>query len=121
MRPGIVHRLDKDTSGAIIIAKSDKAYINIAQQFKNREIKRVYRTLVWGQIREDKATITAPIRRHPKKRVKMQVASKGSREAITYFTVIERFDEFTFLEVTIETGRTHQIRVHMQYRPPSCW
>ncbi|HHY70923.1 MAG TPA: RluA family pseudouridine synthase, partial [Thermoanaerobacterales bacterium] len=108
MRPGIVHRLDKDTSGVIVIAKSDIAYMSISKQLKNREVKKVYQTLVWGQVQEDGATITAPIGRHPLKRTKMLVAAKNSRKAITHFSVLERFDEFTLLEVTIETGRTHQ-------------
>lgn len=115
MRPGIVHRLDKDTSGVIVLAKTDSAHMSISKQLKNREVIKVYQTLVWGKVRENKATINAPIGRHLIKRTKMQVTLKNSREAVTHFKVIERFDEFTFLEVTIETGRTHQIRVHMQF------
>ena len=115
MRPGIVHRLDKDTSGAIVLAKTDNAHMSLSRQFKNRQVTKVYYTLVWGNVKEDKATINAPIGRHDVKRTKMQVASKSSREAVTHFKVIERFNDFTFLEVTIETGRTHQIRVHMQF------
>lgn len=115
MRPGIVHRLDKDTSGAIVLAKTDIAHISISKQLKNREVTKVYQALVWGKVGENKATINAPIGRNLVKRTKMQVTSKNSRDAITHFKVIERFDEFTLLEVIIETGRTHQIRVHMQY------
>jgi 23S rRNA pseudouridine1911/1915/1917 synthase len=115
MRPGIVHRLDKDTSGVIVLAKSDIAHKSISKQLKNREITKVYRTLVWGQVQENKATINAPIGRHPLKRMEMLVTAKNSKEAITHFHVLERFNDFTFLEVTIETGRTHQIRVHMKF------
>lgn len=115
MRPGIVHRLDKDTSGVMVLAKTDNAHMSISKQLKNREVTKVYQTLVWGQIQEDNATITAPIGRHPLKRTEMLVTAKNSKEAITHFKVLERFDEFTLLEVTIETGRTHQIRVHMKY------
>ena len=112
LRPGIVHRLDKDTSGAIVLAKTDKAHMSLSKQFKNREVTKVYQALVWGNVREDKATINAPIGRHMVKRTKMQVTSKSSRDAITHFKVIERFEGFTLLEITIETGRTHQIRVY---------
>lgn len=115
MRPGIVHRLDKDTSGVIVLAKSDLAHKSISKQLKNREVTKVYRTLVWGQVQENKATINAPIGRHPMKRTEMLVTAKNSREAITYFKVLERFKDSTFLEVNIETGRTHQIRVHMKF------
>ena len=115
MRPGIVHRLDKYTSGVIVVAKNDIAHINLSKQLKNREVKKVYQTLVWGKVQEDRATINAPIGRHPIKRKEMVVTTKNSKEAITHFKVLERFDEFTFLEVAIETGRTHQIRVHMKF------
>jgi 23S rRNA pseudouridine1911/1915/1917 synthase len=115
MRPGIIHRLDKDTSGIIVLAKSDAAHMSISKQLKKREVRKVYQTFVWGQVSETKGTISAPIGRHPVKRKEMSVSVKNSREAITHFTVLERFDEFTFLEVTIETGRTHQIRVHMKF------
>jgi len=115
MRPGIVHRLDKDTSGVIVLAKTDSAHKNIAMQLKNRQVTKVYRALVWGKVQEDAATINAPIGRHQVFRTKMQVTLKNSREAVTHFKVLERFKDFTLLELTIETGRTHQIRVHMQY------
>lgn len=121
MRPGIVHRLDKDTSGVIVLAKSDNAHMNLTNQFKNRDVKKVYQTLVWGQVHEDKASITAPIGRHPLKRKEMLVTTKNSREAITHFVVLERFDEFTFLKVNILTGRTHQIRAYEIYRSSDCW
>ena len=106
IRPGIVHRLDKDTSGLIIIAKNDKAHINLSEQIKNREVKKTYLALVRGVIKENDATINMPISRSTKDRKKMAVVKSG-KEAIT------RYNNYTFLEVKIETGRTHQIRVHM--------
>ena len=112
IRPGIVHRLDKDTSGLIIIAKNDKAHINISEQIKNREVKKTYLALVRGVIKENEATINMPIARSTKDRKKMAV-SKNGKNAITHFKVLKRYNNYTFVEVRIETGRTHQIRVHM--------
>ncbi len=112
IRPGIVHRLDKDTSGLIIVAKNDKAHINLSEQIKNREVKKTYIALVRGVIKENEATINMPIARSTKDRKKMAV-SKDGKEAITHFKVIKRYDKYTLIEVKIETGRTHQIRVHM--------
>lgn len=112
IRPGIVHRLDKDTSGVIIIAKNDKAHINLSNQIKNREVKKMYIALVRGVIKENEATINMPIGRSTKDRKKMAV-SKNGKEAVTHFKVIERFDNYTLLEIKIDTGRTHQIRVHL--------
>lgn len=114
IRPGIVHRLDKDTSGLIIIAKNDKAHINLSEQIKNREVKKTYIALVRGVIKEDEATINMPIARSTKDRKKMDV-SKVGKNAITHFKVLKRYDKYTLLEVKIETGRTHQIRVHMSH------
>lgn len=111
-RPGIVHRLDKDTSGLIIVAKNDKAHINLSEQIQNREVKKVYLALVRGVIPENEATINMPIARSTKDRKKMAVDKKG-KVAITHLKVLERFEKYTYLEVAIETGRTHQIRVHM--------
>ena len=114
IRPGIVHRLDKNTSGAIIIAKNDKAHINLSQQLKNHEIKKTYIALVRGIVKENNGTINMPIARSKTDRKKMAV-SKDGKEAITHFKVIKRYEEnnCTLLEINIETGRTHQIRVHL--------
>lgn len=112
LRPGIVHRLDKDTSGLLIIAKNDKAHIAMSNQIKERKVKKTYIALVRGNIKENEATINMPIARNPKDRTKMAVI-KGGKEAITHFKVLKKNNKYTLLEVNIETGRTHQIRVHM--------
>ena len=112
IRPGIVHRIDKDTSGLLIIAKNDKAHIKMSDQIKNHEVKKTYIALVRGHMKEDKATIDMPIARSDKERTKMAVSKRG-KNAITHLTVMEKFEKFTLLEVVIETGRTHQIRVHL--------
>ena len=111
-RPGIVHRLDKDTSGLLIIAKNDKAHINMSEQIKNRKVNKKYIALVRGVIKENEATINMPIARSKKDRKKMAV-DKNGKEAITHFKVLKRYDNYTLLEIKIDTGRTHQIRVHM--------
>ena len=116
LRPGIVHRLDKDTSGLLIIAKNDKAHIQVSEQIKNREVKKTYIALVRGTIVEDEATINMPIGRSTKDRKKMAVTKNG-KEAVTHFKVLNRYTtnkgSYTLLEIKIDTGRTHQIRVHM--------
>ena len=114
IRPGIVHRLDKNTSGAIIIAKNDKAHINLSEQLKNHEIKKTYIALVRGIVKENNATINMPIGRSKKDRKKMDV-DKNGKEAITHFKVLRRYKDCTLLEINIETGRTHQIRVHLSH------
>ena len=112
LRPGIVHRLDKDTSGLLIVAKNDEAHMNMSNQIKNREVKKIYYALVRGVVSENEATINMPIARSTKDRKKMAV-SKNGKEAVTHFKVLERFNKYTLLEVKIDTGRTHQIRVHL--------
>ena len=112
IRPGIVHRLDKDTTGVIIIAKNDKAHINISKQIKDRQTKKIYIALVRGVVSENEATINMPIGRSTKDRKKMAVRKDG-KEAITHFKVLKRYPKYTLLEIKIDTGRTHQIRVHM--------
>lgn len=113
LRPGIVHRLDKDTSGAIVAAKNDKAHLSLTKQFKERIIKKKYIALVWGVVKDDEGIIDMPIGRHISHRQKMSVAAKRGRTAVTHYKVLKRFSHFTLLEIRIETGRTHQIRVHL--------
>lgn len=115
IRPGIVHRLDKDTSGVMVAAKNDQAHLNLAEQIKNRTASRKYWAIVHGIIAEEQGIINAPIGRHPSDRKKMAVTFSNSKEAITRFRVIERFVNYTLVECKLQTGRTHQIRVHMQY------
>ncbi len=113
MRPGIVHRIDRDTTGAIVICKNDQAHQSLAQQLKEHSITRSYRAIVWNNLKEDEGTVDRPIGRHPVDRKKMAVNEKNGKTAVTHYRVLERFDRFTYIECRLETGRTHQIRVHM--------
>lgn len=115
IRPGIVHRIDKDTSGLLIVAKNDFSHEKLAMQIKDHSFKRQYRAVVHGNIKDDFGTVDAPIGRSTKDRKKMCVTDKNSRNAVTHYEVLDRFDGFTYIKVTLETGRTHQIRVHMSY------
>lgn len=114
IRPGIVHRLDKDTSGVMVAAKNDAAHVDLAEQIRLKTAHRIYQALVLGTIAEEKGVIRAPIGRHPTERKKMAVVPNG-KEATTHFRVLERFSSYTFVECRLQTGRTHQIRVHMAY------
>lgn len=112
-RPGIVHRIDKDTTGLLVVAKSNEAHLGLSEQLKNHQIKRIYETIVDGRIEADHGKISAPIGRHPVNRKKMAVNVKNGKPAVTHFRVLERFRSHTYLQCELETGRTHQIRVHM--------
>jgi 23S rRNA pseudouridine1911/1915/1917 synthase len=114
IRPGIVHRIDKDTSGLLVVAKNDETHRKLSEDLSKHEISRVYIALVYGVITENEGTINAPIARHPKNRLKMAVLPDG-KAAITHFKVLERYGKHTLIECRLETGRTHQIRVHMQF------
>ncbi len=113
IRPGIVHRIDKDTSGLLIVAKTDAAHRFLAEQIKAHSFKREYEAVVCGMLRDDTGTINAPIGRHPVKRKQMAVTEKNSKEAVTHYQVLRRFAAFTHVRLRLQTGRTHQIRVHM--------
>jgi 23S rRNA pseudouridine1911/1915/1917 synthase len=118
IRPGVVHRLDKDTSGLIVFAKNDASHSNLAKQLKNREVKKIYSALVHGEVENDSGVIDAPLGRHPVHRKKMAVITSGShkrREALTHYRVIKRFRGYTLVELDLKTGRTHQIRVHLSH------
>lgn len=115
IRPGIVHRIDKDTSGLLMIAKNNMAHQSLAEQLAAHSITRAYRAIVYNNFQEDKGMVDAPIGRDPKNRLKMAVTEINSRKAVTHYNVLERFGAFTYIEARLETGRTHQIRVHMAY------
>lgn len=113
MRPGIVHRIDMDTTGAIVICKTDRAHQILADQLKEHSISRKYRAIVYGNFKEDTGTITGDIGRHPIDRKKMAIVQRNGKPAVTHYRVLERFGSYTYIECQLETGRTHQIRVHM--------
>ena len=115
MRPGIVHRIDKDTSGLLMVAKNDYAHEKLVKQLTEKTVTRKYKALVHGVIPHDAGTVDAPIGRDKRDRQSMTVTDENSRHAVTHFHVLERFKDFTFIECQLETGRTHQIRVHMKY------
>ncbi|MBR2715843.1 MAG: RluA family pseudouridine synthase [Ruminococcus sp.] len=115
LRPGIVHRIDKNTSGLLIVAKNDRAHKHLALQIKEHSFTREYLTIVYGGFKDDNGTVDAPIGRHPIDRKKMCVTDKNSKNAVTHYTVLERLSGYTMLKCKLETGRTHQIRVHMAY------
>lgn len=113
MRPGIVHRIDMDTTGSLIVCKNDKAHNCIAAQLKEHSINRRYHAICYGVLKEDEGTIDKPIGRHPQDRKKMAVNEKNGKRAVTHYRVLKRFEKYTYIECVLETGRTHQIRVHM--------
>lgn len=113
LRPGIVHRIDMDTTGSLLVCKNDFTHNHIAEQLKVHSITRVYHALVHGNLKEDEGTIDAPIGRHPIDRKKMAINHKNGKSAVTHYKVLQRFRDFTYIECRLETGRTHQIRVHM--------
>ena len=115
MRPGIVHRIDKNTSGILVIAKSDIAHNSLSEQIKEHRVKREYHAIVYGHLKDSSGVVNAPIGRHQIDRKKMCVTDKNSKSAVTHYEVIEEFKDFSYIRCVLETGRTHQIRVHMAY------
>lgn len=115
LRPGILHRIDKNTSGLLLVAKNDNAHNFLAEQIKEHSLTREYEAVVYGNVKADKGTVNAPIGRHPVKRKQMAVRAENSKAAVTHYEVLERFGDFTYMKFRLETGRTHQIRVHTAY------
>lgn len=115
IRPGIVHRIDKNTSGLLIVAKTDTAHTGLAAQIKEHSFTREYRAVICGHLSEMEGTVNAPIGRHPADRKKMTVTERNSKPAVTHYTVLEEYEKYSFIKLRLETGRTHQIRVHMAY------
>ncbi len=113
LRPGIVHRIDMDTTGSLIVCKNDEAHMNIAEQIKEHSVKRRYRGIVIGRVKDDEGRIEGAIGRHPTNRKKMAINEKNGKPAVTHYKVLKRFERYTYMEFELETGRTHQIRVHM--------
>lgn len=113
IRPGIVHRIDMDTTGSLIVCKNDMSHVNIAEQIKVHSVNRIYEGIVYGNVKNDEGTIEGPIGRHPIERKKMAIDEKNGKPAITHYKVLERFGNYTYMQFKLETGRTHQIRVHM--------
>lgn len=113
IRPGIVHRIDMDTTGSLIVCKNDASHVNIAEQIKAHSVNRIYEGVVFGNVKEDEGTIEGAIGRHPVERKKMAINEKNGKPAITHYKVLERFGNYTYMQFQLETGRTHQIRVHM--------
>lgn len=115
LRPGIVHRLDKDTSGLLVVAKNDRTHVSLSAQLMERKVKRVYHAIIWGEMRSKEGVIEAPVGRSPRDRKKITVLESGGREAVTYYYVMDTIPPFQYIRVKLGTGRTHQIRVHLQY------
>ncbi len=113
MRPGIVHRIDMDTTGSLVVCKNDEAHQSLAGQLKEHSIRRIYAAVVHGNIKDDEGSVDAPIGRHPTERKKMSTHAKNGKPAVTHYKVLERFGSYTYIQCRLETGRTHQIRVHM--------